>query len=170
MYETAAGAGKRVQALGGAKNHMIVLPDADLDQAADAAVSAGYGSAGERCMAISVVVAVGSIGDDLVEASQSHPRPEGGRRGGSRAPTWAPSSRLRIATGRSLVDQGEADGATVVVDGRTLDPPRTDADGFWFGPRPSTTSQTAMSIYRDEIFGPVSPSCGPTPTTTPSNW
>ena len=77
VYETAAGSGKRVQALGGAKNHMIVLPDADLDQAADAAVSAGYGSAGERCMAISVVVAVDPVGDELVEKiAGAHPRPD----------------------------------------------------------------------------------------------
>jgi malonate-semialdehyde dehydrogenase (acetylating)/methylmalonate-semialdehyde dehydrogenase len=107
VYETAAEAGKRVQALGGAKNHMIVLPDADLDQAADAAVSAGYGSAGERCMAISVVVAVGSIGDDLVERIRARAVDlrvaRGDQPDADMGPLITAAHRDRV---RGLVDQG----------------------------------------------------------------
>ena len=122
MYERGAQAGKRVQALGGAKNHMVVLPDADLDAAADAAVSAGYGSAGERCMAISVVVAVDPIGDDLVDP---HRRPHPGARRRRRGPTpgaemgplITDAHRDRVA---GLVDAGVAEGADLVVDGRGL--------------------------------------------------
>ena len=99
IYETAATNGKRVQALGGAKNHMVVLPDADLELAADAAVSAGYGSAGERCMAISVVVAVGSVADALVDAiADAYPRREGRSRATTAAPRWARSSPRSTAT------------------------------------------------------------------------
>ena len=99
VYETATRAGKRVQALGGAKNHMVVLPDADLDLAADSAVNAGFGSAGERCMAISAVVAVGSVADDLVAKIAERDRPADGGRRSRPAPTWGRSSRARISTG-----------------------------------------------------------------------
>jgi malonate-semialdehyde dehydrogenase (acetylating)/methylmalonate-semialdehyde dehydrogenase len=119
VYETAAANGKRVQALGGAKNHMVVLPDADLDAAADAAVSAGYGSAGERCMAISVVVAVGRIGDDLVDAIASRSRDvtggAGDDAGAEMGPLVTEAHRDRV---RGAVDARVAAGATHVVDGR----------------------------------------------------
>ena len=124
-----------MQALGGAKNHMVVLPDADLDAAADAAVSAGYGSAGERCMAISVVVAVDPIGDDLVDPHRRpHPGARRRRRGRRRAPRWARSSPTRTAqrvTG--LVDEGVAEGADLVADGRGL-VVEGHEDGFFLGP------------------------------------
>jgi malonate-semialdehyde dehydrogenase (acetylating)/methylmalonate-semialdehyde dehydrogenase len=155
VYETAANAGKRVQALGGAKNHMIVLPDADLDQAADAAVSAGYGSAGERCMAISVVVAVDPIGDELV-AKIAGRIPDlkigdGSEPGVDMGPLVTETHRDRVA---AYVGKGADEGATMVVDGRGLtvdDRP----DGFWLGPTLIDHVQTDMTVYRDEIFGPV---------------
>ena len=155
VYETAAAAGKRVQALGGAKNHMVVLPDADVELAADAAVSAGYGSAGERCMAISVVVAVGSIGDELVDAIRT--RTEALVTGPSHDPTSemgplvTASHRDRVA---GYVDAGVAEGAHLVVDGRGLGVEGHDA-GFFLGPCLFDGVSPAMSIYRDEIFGPV---------------
>jgi len=156
VYETAARAGKRVQALGGAKNHMIVLPDADLDQAADAAVSAGYGSAGERCMAISVVVAVGSIGDELVERIRTRAVDlrvaRGDQPDADMGPLITAAHRDRV---RGLVDQGEADGAALVVDGRRFAPPDDGADGFWLGPCLFDRVTPDMAIYREEIFGPV---------------
>jgi malonate-semialdehyde dehydrogenase (acetylating) / methylmalonate-semialdehyde dehydrogenase len=155
VYETAAHAGKRVQALGGAKNHMIVLPDADLDQAADAAVSAGYGSAGERCMAISVVVAVDPIGDELVDKIAGRIPDlkigDGAEPSVDMGPLVTETHRDRVA---SYVERGEAEGATMVVDGRGLtvdDRP----DGFWLGPTLIDHVQTDMTVYRDEIFGPV---------------
>jgi malonate-semialdehyde dehydrogenase (acetylating)/methylmalonate-semialdehyde dehydrogenase len=152
VYETAAANGKRVQALGGAKNHMVVLPDADLDAAADAAVSAGYGSAGERCMAISVVVAVGRIGDALVRAVAE--RTHGVRVGpgddpdAEMGPLVTAAHRDRV---RGLVDGGVADGATLVVDGRAL----CDHPGFFLGPCLFDHVTPDMAIYREEIFGPV---------------
>ena len=130
VYETASRHGKRVQALGGAKNHMVVLPDADLDLAADSAVNAGYGSAGERCMAISVLVAVDPIGDELVARIADRTRTlligDGGPREATgdrraRRPTWVRSSRRPTATGSArFIDSGEAAGAKVVVDGRDV--------------------------------------------------
>ncbi|HET6818344.1 MAG TPA: CoA-acylating methylmalonate-semialdehyde dehydrogenase [Mycobacteriales bacterium] len=154
VYETAAAQGKRVQALGGAKNHMVVLPDADLDVAADAAVSAGYGSAGERCMAISVVVAVDPIGDDLVEriaARTREIRVGDGRRGSDMGPLVTRAHRDRVA---DYVAAGEKDGASLVVDGRGVEPD-ADGDGFWLGPTLLDRVSPDMSVYRDEIFGPV---------------
>ncbi len=151
VYETAAANGKRVQALGGAKNHMVVLPDADLDQAADAAVSAGYGSAGERCMAISVVVAVGGIADDLVEAITRRTRDirvgPGSDPTSEMGPLVTAVHRDRV---RGYVDAGVAEGATLAVDGR-----EHAGDGFFLGPCLFDRVSSSMSIYRDEIFGPV---------------
>jgi malonate-semialdehyde dehydrogenase (acetylating)/methylmalonate-semialdehyde dehydrogenase len=152
VYETAAAHGKRVQALGGAKNHMVVLPDADLDAAADAAVSAGYGSAGERCMAISVVVAVGPVGDDLVDAIVTRTREvrvgAGGDEGAEMGPLVTGVHRDRV---RGLVDAGVAEGATLVVDGRDL----CGRPGFFLGPCLFDHVTPEMAIYREEIFGPV---------------
>ncbi len=154
VYERATATGKRVQALGGAKNHMVVLPDADLDLAADAAVSAGYGSAGERCMAISVLVAVGGIGDELVERIAQRTatlRIGAGTRDTDMGPLVTRAHRDKVA---SYVDAGEAAGATLVVDGRTVDADG-EADGFWLGPTLFDHVRPSMSIYTDEIFGPV---------------
>jgi malonate-semialdehyde dehydrogenase (acetylating)/methylmalonate-semialdehyde dehydrogenase len=153
IYERGTAAGKRVQALGGAKNHMVVLPDADLDLAADAAVSAGYGSAGERCMAISVVVAVGGIGDKLVDAiAQRLPK----LRVGAGTDPDSDMGPLVTAAHRDTVaryiDEGEASGATVVVDGRSADVP---SDGFFLGMTLLDNVDVAASVYTDEIFGPV---------------
>ncbi len=153
VYETGTRHGKRVQALGGAKNHLVVLPDADLDLAADAAVSAAYGSAGERCMAISVVVAVGAVADPLVEAIASRlPKVRVGPGTDSDAemgPLITREHRDRVA---SYVEAGAADGATVVADGREADLP---ADGFFLGVSLLDHVQPSMSVYTDEIFGPV---------------
>ena len=155
VYETGTSRGKRVQALGGAKNHMIVLPDADLDLAADAAVSAGFGSAGERCMAVSVVVAVEPVADELVAKIVDRMR------------------RLRVGDGRdpesemgplvtrahhervvSYVDAGVAEGAELVMDGRDVEADGA-ADGFWLGPTLFDRVTPSMKVYTDEIFGPV---------------
>jgi malonate-semialdehyde dehydrogenase (acetylating)/methylmalonate-semialdehyde dehydrogenase len=154
VYETGTRSGKRVQALGGAKNHMVVLPDADLDLAADQAVNAGYGSAGERCMAISAVVAVGDIADDLVDRIAKRTvelRTGDGRRGCDMGPLVTAAARDRVV---GYVDAGEAAGARLVVDGRKAD---VDADGhgFFVGPTLFDHVGTDMSIYTDEIFGPV---------------
>jgi malonate-semialdehyde dehydrogenase (acetylating)/methylmalonate-semialdehyde dehydrogenase len=154
VYETAAATGMRVQALGGAKNHMIVLPDADLVAAADAAVNAGYGSAGERCMAISVVVAVDPVGDDLVAAIAE--RTNQIVVGDGRDPTSEMGplvTEAHLDKVRSYVDAGEAEGAAVVVDGRSAAAP--DQPGFWLGPTLFDRVEPEMSIYTDEIFGPV---------------
>ena len=159
VYEQAARTGKRVQALGGAKNHMVVLPDADLDLAADAAVSAGYGSAGERCMAISVLVAVGSVADDLVAriADRTTTLVTGdggaGAEGGEAdmGPLVTQAHRDRVA---GFIDSGERAGAKVVVDGRDVQP-RGAADGFWLGPTLFDHVTPDMDVYREEIFGPV---------------
>ncbi len=152
VYETAAGSGKRVQALGGAKNHMVVLPDADVEAAADAAVSAGYGSAGERCMAISVVVAVGRVADELVEAIAHRTRAvrvgAGSDADAEMGPLVTAVHRDRV---RGYVDQGVEQGAQLVVDGRGL----ADGDGFFLGPCLFDHVTPRMSIYTDEIFGPV---------------
>jgi malonate-semialdehyde dehydrogenase (acetylating)/methylmalonate-semialdehyde dehydrogenase len=152
VYETAAAHGKRVQALGGAKNHMVVLPDADVAVAADAAVSAGYGSAGERCMAISVVVAVGRIGDELVGEIASRTRGvtvgAGDDENAEMGPLVTGGHRDRV---RGLVDAGVAEGASLVVDGRDL----CDRPGFFLGPCLFDHVGPEMTIYREEIFGPV---------------
>ena len=154
VYETGTAHGKRVQALGGAKNHMVVLPDADLEGAADAAVSAGFGSAGERCMAISVVVAVDPVGDDLVAAIAS--RISGlttgdGREGADMGPLVTGAHRDKVA---SYLDTGVSEGARLVVDGREVQP-QGAAEGFWLGPTLFDDVRPGMSVYDDEIFGPV---------------
>ncbi len=155
VYETSAQHGKRVQALGGAKNHMVVLPDADLDGAADAAVSAGYGSAGERCMAISVVVAVGDVADDLVAAIADRAKRlsvgPGDTEGVEMGPLVTGEHRARVA---GLVDAGADEGADLVVDGRGLTVDGYD-DGFWLGPTLFDRVKPGMTIYDEEIFGPV---------------
>jgi malonate-semialdehyde dehydrogenase (acetylating)/methylmalonate-semialdehyde dehydrogenase len=154
VYETATRHGKRVQALGGAKNHMVVLPDADLDLAADQAVSAGFGSAGERCMAISVLVAVGPVADDLVAKIADRTRglrTGDGTRGTDMGPLVTKAHRDKVA---AYVEEGEAAGAKVVVDGREV---QADAsgEGFWLGPTLFDQVTPEMSIYTEEIFGPV---------------
>jgi malonate-semialdehyde dehydrogenase (acetylating)/methylmalonate-semialdehyde dehydrogenase len=155
IYETAAAAGTRVQALGGAKNHMVVLPDADLDAAADAAVSAGYGSAGERCMAISVVVAVDPVGDDLVAAIAERTGRvvvgDGRDARSEMGPLVTGVHRDRVV---GFVDAGEAAGAEVVLDGRGLVVDGREG-GFWVGPTLLDRVTTDMSVYTEEIFGPV---------------
>ncbi|MCT2583905.1 CoA-acylating methylmalonate-semialdehyde dehydrogenase [Actinophytocola sp. S1-96] len=155
VYETGTSHGKRVQALGGAKNHMVVLPDADLDLAADAAVSAGFGSAGERCMAVSVVVAVDPVGDELVDkvrARMGDLRVGDGRRPGCQmGPLVSAAHRDKVA---SYLDAGVRAGASLVVDGRGHEVDG-DADGFWLGPTLFDRVEPGMSLYTDEIFGPV---------------
>lgn len=155
VYSRGTANGKRVQALGGAKNHMVVLPDADVDVAADAAVSAGYGSAGERCMAISVVVAVGDIADSLVSAIASRTGSlvtgPGTDASSQMGPLVTGVHRDRVA---SYVDAGVSEGASLVVDGRGFAPDGF-ADGFWLAPTLFDNVTPEMSIYRDEIFGPV---------------
>jgi malonate-semialdehyde dehydrogenase (acetylating) / methylmalonate-semialdehyde dehydrogenase len=154
IYSTGTANGKRVQALGGAKNHMLVLPDADLELAADQAINAGFGSAGERCMAISVVLAVEPIGDELVAkiaARMPSLRTGDGRRGCDMGPLVTGVHRDKVT---SYVDAGEAAGATLVVDGRVLDVDG-DAAGFWLQPTLFDHVTPDMSIYTDEIFGPV---------------
>ncbi|HVV09374.1 CoA-acylating methylmalonate-semialdehyde dehydrogenase [Amycolatopsis sp.] len=153
VYETGTSHGKRVQALGGAKNHMVVLPDADLDLAADAAVSAGFGSAGERCMAVSVVVAVDPVGDELVakiSERMARLRVGDGRDPGSEmGPLVTSAHRAKV---QSYVDAGVASGAELAVDGRGISVP---GNGFWLGPTLFDKVRPDMSIYTDEIFGPV---------------
>ena len=152
VFETASGNGKRVQALGGAKNHMIVLPDADIGLAADAAVSAGYGSAGERCMAISMVVAVGSAADPLVAAiSERIPDVkvgDGMEPDSEMGPLITREHRDRVA---SYVEGAGDEGATVVVDGRDQE----FGDGFFLAPSLLDHVKPGMKAYDDEIFGPV---------------
>jgi malonate-semialdehyde dehydrogenase (acetylating)/methylmalonate-semialdehyde dehydrogenase len=152
VYETGTKAGKRVQALGGAKNHMIVLPDADLELAADAAINAGFGSAGERCMAISAIVAVEPIASTLVEKIKSRMssiKTGDGTQGSDMGPLVTKVHRDKVA---SYIEAGSKEGATVVVDGRTLE---IAGDGFWLGPTLFDNVSPEMSIYKDEIFGPV---------------
>ena len=152
IHRTAIEHGKRVQALGGAKNHMVVLPDADIDLAADAAVSAGYGSAGERCMAISVVVAVGSAADPLVEAiAKRIPRivvGPGTDPGTEMGPLITAEHRDRVA---GYIAAGADEGAEVVADGRSL----AIGDGYFLGPTLLDKVTPRMTVYTDEIFGPV---------------
>jgi malonate-semialdehyde dehydrogenase (acetylating) / methylmalonate-semialdehyde dehydrogenase len=153
IYETGTAHGKRVQALGGAKNHALVLPDADLDVAADALVSAAYGAAGERCMALSVAVAVGDVAGPLVDALAVRlPKlviGDGAQAGTDMGPLITREHRDRVA---SYVDAGEASGATVVVDGRASDVPD---EGFFLGATLLDHVTPEMTVYRDEIFGPV---------------
>jgi malonate-semialdehyde dehydrogenase (acetylating)/methylmalonate-semialdehyde dehydrogenase len=153
VYESGTRAGKRVQALGGAKNHMVVLPDADLGMAADAAVSAAYGSAGERCMAVSVLVAVGDVADQLIKEITVRANDivigDGTVAGTGMGPLITEAHRDRVA---GYVDAGAAAGATVVLDGRQSELP---ASGFFLGPSLIDNVTEEMSVYRDEIFGPV---------------
>jgi malonate-semialdehyde dehydrogenase (acetylating) / methylmalonate-semialdehyde dehydrogenase len=155
VYTRGTGNGKRVQALGGAKNHMVVLPDADVDLAADAAVSAGFGSAGERCMAVSVVVAVGDTADPLVTAIRDRMSGlhvgDGRRTGCEMGPLVTAAHRDKVV---SYLDAGTAEGATLAVDGRNH-PVDGDAAGFWLGPTLFDNVTPDMSVYTDEIFGPV---------------
>jgi malonate-semialdehyde dehydrogenase (acetylating)/methylmalonate-semialdehyde dehydrogenase len=163
VYETASRHGKRVQALGGAKNHMVVLPDADLDLAADAAVNAGFGSAGERCMAISVLVAVEPVADDLVARIAERTRTlligDGGTEAtqagdGKEADMGPLVTRAHRDKVSSFIDSGEQSGAKVVVDGRDV-AARGGEQGFYLGPTLFDHVTPEMEIYREEIFGPV---------------
>ncbi|QIS38462.1 CoA-acylating methylmalonate-semialdehyde dehydrogenase [Clavibacter capsici] len=154
VYETGTRHGKRVQALGGAKNHMLVLPDADLDLVADSAVNAGFGSAGERCMAISVVVAVEPVADALIEritARMASLRVGDGRRGCDMGPLVTEAHRDKVA---SYIAIAEEDGARVVVDGRGIEVDG-ERDGFWLGPTLIDELPTSSRAYTEEIFGPV---------------
>lgn len=156
IYETASQHGKRVQALGGAKNHMLVLPDADLDIVADQAINAGYGAAGERCMAISVVLAVAPVADELIEKVKSRiadlnigdgaatPEPQMG-------PLISAQHREKVS---GYVDIAEQDGATIVVDGRDFTAPGCE-NGFFFGPTLIDNLPTTSRAHTEEIFGPV---------------
>jgi malonate-semialdehyde dehydrogenase (acetylating) / methylmalonate-semialdehyde dehydrogenase len=153
IYSTGTAHGKRVQALGGAKNHMVVLPDADINMAADAAVSAGFGSAGERCMAISVVVAVGGVGDKLVAAIKDRlPKlvvGPGTDPAAEMGPLITREHRDKVA---SYIAGANAEGATVVVDGRDNNLPE---EGFFLAPTLLDNVAPGMKVYDDEIFGPV---------------
>jgi malonate-semialdehyde dehydrogenase (acetylating) / methylmalonate-semialdehyde dehydrogenase len=153
VYETGTKNGKRMQVLGGAKNHMVVLPDADIEMAADAAVSAAYGSAGERCMAVSVVVAVGEVADPLIDAiRQRLPNVKVGpglEPGNEMGPLITREHRDKVA---SYLDTAAEQGATVVADGRELE---IAGDGFFLGVSLIDEVKPEMDAYRDEIFGPV---------------
>jgi malonate-semialdehyde dehydrogenase (acetylating)/methylmalonate-semialdehyde dehydrogenase len=155
IYATGTAHGKRVQALGGAKNHLVVMPDADLDQAVDALVGAAYGSAGERCMAISVAVAVGEVGDELVTALAKRTRTLKVGPGTEPAMEMGPLvTRQHLDKVRSYVDLGVAEGAQLVVDGRGLKVAGHE-DGYFLGGCLFDRVQPSMRIYREEIFGPV---------------
>ncbi len=155
IYQTGTARGKRVQALGGAKNHAVVLPDADLDFAADALIGAAYGSAGERCMAVSVAVAVGAAGDPLRDRLAARARRvvvgPGDRAESEMGPVITAAARDRIV---GLIDRGVAEGATLVVDGRHLRITGQER-GFFVGPTLFDRATPEMAIYREEIFGPV---------------
>jgi malonate-semialdehyde dehydrogenase (acetylating)/methylmalonate-semialdehyde dehydrogenase len=154
VYEKGTANGKRVQALGGAKNHMLVLPDADLDLVADSAVNAGFGSAGERCMAISVLVAVEPVADKLIPKIVSRMetlRTGDGRRGCDMGPLVTREHRDKVA---SYIEIAAQDGANVVVDGRNVQPDG-EASGFWLGPTLFDNVPTTSKVYTEEIFGPV---------------
>jgi malonate-semialdehyde dehydrogenase (acetylating)/methylmalonate-semialdehyde dehydrogenase len=153
IYESGTRHGKRVQALGGAKNHMVVLPDADLDLAADSAVNAAFGSAGQRCMAISVLVAVGDAADRVVPRIRDRMRSVHVGDGMQPNVDMGPLvTRQQLDRVRRYVEEGVAQGATLVADGREL---QVEGDGFFLGPCLFDHVQPEMSIYRDEIFGPV---------------
>jgi malonate-semialdehyde dehydrogenase (acetylating)/methylmalonate-semialdehyde dehydrogenase len=152
VYENGTKAGKRIQALGGAKNHMVVLPDADLELTADSAINAGFGSAGERCMAISVVVAVEPVADELIAKivkRMAGLKTGDGTQGADMGPLVTKVHRDKVA---SYIAAGEKDGATLVVDGRGVE---VAGDGFWLGPTLFDNVTPEMSIYKEEIFGPV---------------
>ena len=154
VYENGTKHGKRVQALGGAKNHMVVLPDADLDLTADAAINAGFGSAGERCMAISVVVAVEPVADELIKriVDRMGKLVTGdGTKNSDMGPLVTKQHRDKVA---SYIEAGIQQGATAVVDGRNVQADGAK-DGYWLGPTLFDHVKTSMTIYTDEIFGPV---------------
>ena len=154
IYETGTAHGKRIQALGGAKNHMVVLPDADLDLAADSAVNAGFGSAGERCMAISALVAVGPIADDLISKIEDRMGKivtGDGTRGTDMGPLVTGVHRDKV---KGYIEKGVAEGAKVVVDGRDV-VPDSDVEGYFIGPTLFDNVTKDMTIYKEEIFGPV---------------
>jgi malonate-semialdehyde dehydrogenase (acetylating)/methylmalonate-semialdehyde dehydrogenase len=159
IYETGARHGKRVQALGGAKNHMVVMPDADIDQAVDALIGAGYGSAGERCMAISVAVLVGEVADQvipkLVERTQALKVLDGTNLQAEMGPIVTKAAHERIT---GYIALGEQEGATLLVDGRRFDAKAAGEgceQGFWMGGTLFDHVTPEMRIYREEIFGPV---------------
>lgn len=154
IYERGTANGKRVQALGGAKNHMLVLPDADLDLVADSAVNAGFGSAGERCMAISVVVAVEPVADELIAKVRERMatlKVGDGTRNCDMGPLITKEHRDKVA---GYLEVAEQDGATIVVDGRGIEVDGA-ADGFWLGPTLIDNVPTTSRVYTEEIFGPV---------------
>ncbi len=159
IYETGAHHGKRVQALGGAKNHMVVMPDADIDQAVDALIGAGYGSAGERCMAISVAVLVGDVADKLmpklIERTKTLKVLDGENLEAEMGPIVTRAAHERIT---GYIDLGEKEGAKLVIDGRQFDGAKAGkgcADGFWMGGTLFDHVTPEMRIYKEEIFGPV---------------
>jgi malonate-semialdehyde dehydrogenase (acetylating)/methylmalonate-semialdehyde dehydrogenase len=159
IYETGARHGKRVQALGGAKNHMVVMPDADIDQTVDALIGAGYGSAGERCMAISVAVLVGDAADKimpkLIERTRTLKVLDGENLAAEMGPIVTRAAHERI---NGYIAQGEKEGAKLLVDGRRFDATQAGegcADGFWMGGTLFDHVRPEMRIYKEEIFGPV---------------
>ncbi|MCY1362459.1 putative 3-oxopropanoate dehydrogenase [compost metagenome] len=159
IYETGARHGKRVQALGGAKNHMVVMPDADIDQAVDALMGAGYGSAGERCMAISVAVLVGDVADrllpKLIERTKTLKVLNGTNLAAEMGPIVTRAAHERIT---GYIDLGEKEGAKLLVDGRPFDGNTAGegcGDGFWMGGTLFDHVTPEMRIYKEEIFGPV---------------
>ena len=159
IYETGAHHGKRVQALGGAKNHMVVMPDADLDQAVDALIGSAYGSAGERCMAISVAVLVGDVGDrimpKLIERTKELKVLDGMNLAAEMGPIVTEAARQRIT---GYIEAGEKEGAKLLVDGRGFDGKTAGAgcdQGFWLGGTLFDHVTPDMKIYKEEIFGPV---------------
>ncbi|QNK74910.1 CoA-acylating methylmalonate-semialdehyde dehydrogenase [Variovorax sp. PAMC28562] len=159
IYETGAHHGKRVQALGGAKNHMVVMPDADIDQAVDALIGAGFGSAGERCMAISVAVLVGDVADKLmpklIERTKTLKVLDGENLEAEMGPIVTRAAHERIT---GYIDLGEKEGAKLVIDGRQFDGAKAGkgcADGFWMGGTLFDHVTPEMRIYKEEIFGPV---------------
>ncbi|MEC7816066.1 MAG: CoA-acylating methylmalonate-semialdehyde dehydrogenase [Pseudomonadota bacterium] len=159
LYEQGARHGKRVQALGGAKNHMVVMPDADLDKAIDALIGAAYGSAGERCMAISVAVLVGDVADKMIpqlaERARTLKVKDGRELDAEMGPIVTAAAHQRIT---GYIDKGVAEGAQLVVDGREFDATTTGAgceNGFWMGGTLFDHVTPEMTIYREEIFGPV---------------
>jgi malonate-semialdehyde dehydrogenase (acetylating) / methylmalonate-semialdehyde dehydrogenase len=159
IYETGAHHGKRVQALGGAKNHMVVMPDADIDQVVDALIGAAYGSAGERCMAISVAVLVGDVADKvipkLIERTKTLQVLNGENLAAEMGPIVTDTARQRI---KGYIDAGVAEGAKLLVDGREFDGAQAGdgcKNGFWLGGTLFDHVTTDMKIYKEEIFGPV---------------
>ncbi len=159
IYETGARHGKRVQALGGAKNHMVIMPDADIEQAVDALIGAGYGSAGERCMAISVAVLVGDVADrllpQLIERTKALKVLDGANLAAEMGPIVTRAAHQRIT---GYIEQGVKEGATLLADGRDFDAKTTGAgceEGFWMGGTLFDHVTPEMRIYKEEIFGPV---------------